>query len=153
MSYKIFVSYSTKDMEIVKELVRHLQDPSVEVFVAEYSVRPGEKLNATIIKAIKKCDHFVLLWSKNSKGSEYVSQEIALALNNDKDILPIVLDEGLHLPGFINDLKYLPAYKGLNASMQWVENYLTNVAKKSEREKAWAILALVTGAIFLFGRE
>jgi hypothetical protein len=140
-------------MAIVNQLVRHLQDPSVEVFVAEYSVRPGEKLNATIMKAIKECDHFVLLWSKNSKGSEYVSQEIALALNNDKDILPIVLDEGLHLPGFINDLKYLPAYKGLNESMQWTQNYLSDTAKKSERDKGWAIIGLVAGAIVLFGRK
>lgn len=140
-------------MEVVKELQSYLQDPSVDVFVAEYSVLPGEKLNATIIKAIKECHHFVLLWSKNSKGSEYVSQEIALALNNDKDILPMVLDEGLHLPGFINDLKYLPAYKGLSSSMQWAQKHLLSSARKSENEKNLIILGLIAGAIAFFGRE
>lgn len=47
----------------------------------------------------------------------------------------------------------MPAYKGLNESMQWTQNYLTNTAKKSERDKAWAIIGLVAGAIVLFGRE
>ena len=153
MSYRIFISYSTKDLAIVKELQRYLQDPSVEVFVAEYSVLPGDKLNDKIKKAIRACDHFVLLWSKNSKASEWVSQEIAIAHENDKDILPIVLDEGLHLPGFINDLKYLPAYTGLTASMQWAQKHLISSARKSENEKGLIILGLIAGAIVLFGRE
>lgn len=153
MSYKIFISYSTKDMAIVNELVRHLQDSSIELFVAEFSVKPGEKLNDSIIKAIKQSDHFVLLWSKNSKGSEYVSQEIALALSNEKKILPIVLDKDLKLPGFINDLKYLPAYKGLSESIKWAQENLINSAKKSERNNALILLGLAVGALFLFGRE
>ena len=153
MSYRIFISYSTSDLELVNELVKHLQDPSVEVFVAEYSINPGEKLNDSIIRAIKSCDHFVLLWSKNARSSEYVSQEIALALNNDKNILPIVLDKGSQLPGFIKDLKFLPAYMGLKESLKWVQNYLTDTAKKSERERAWIILVLAVGSIILFTRD
>ncbi len=153
MAYKIFISYSTNDLEIVKELASYLQDPNVQVFIAEYSVNPSEQLNDSIIKAIKKCDHFVLFWSKNSKKSDYVPQEIGIAKSCEKKILPIVLDEGITLPGFINDLKYLPAYKGLSKSMLWAQKHLINTARKTENERGLVILGLIAGAIVLFGRD
>jgi hypothetical protein len=101
MAYKVFVSYSTKDIPNVDALRQFLQFPEVECFVSEYAVAPGAPI-ATITKgAILGCDLFVLLWSKNAMASEWVSQEIGIAHGNHKPILPFVLEQGLALPGFI----------------------------------------------------
>ncbi len=106
--FKVFVSYSTHDLRNVNELQQSLDGTGVEVFVAEHSVLPSEHLSAKISSAISACDLFVLLWSENAKASEWVSQEIGKAHSLHKKILPLVLTEGLNLPGFISNLKYLP---------------------------------------------
>ena len=111
MSYFVFISYSTQDIERVDEVQRALLDSQVEVFIAEHSVRPGEHLVDKIMQAIKRCDLFVLLWSKNSERSKWVLQELGAAAAAEKLIIPIVLDKEVALPGFAADLKYIPAYE------------------------------------------
>lgn len=108
--FNVFVSYSTHDLKNVAELQQALVGTGVGVFVAEHSVLPSEHLSEKISSAITACDLFVLLWSESAKASEWVSQEIGKAHALNKKILPLVLTEGLNLPGFIKDLKYLPVY-------------------------------------------
>ena len=80
MSLKVFISYSTKDLHIVDFVRSILAGAPVEVFVAEYSVAPGTPLSPAIITAIKQCNLFILLWSHNSRASEWVPQEIGIAI-------------------------------------------------------------------------
>ncbi|MDT7603604.1 MAG: hypothetical protein QOF61_1601, partial [Acidobacteriota bacterium] len=110
MGYKVFISYSTKDLPIVDYVKRLLTDTSIEVYVAEYSALPGVILDQHIINAIENCDLFILLWSRYSKASEWVPQEIGIATHAKRAIMPVVLEPNLDLPGFIKKLKYLPAY-------------------------------------------
>ena len=98
----------------------------VEVFVAEHSVSPGEHLSAKISSAISACDLFVLLWSANAKASEWVPQEIGKAHSLNKQILPLVLAEGLHLPGFMSDLKYLAMYDNPESSLEEAKTIVIN---------------------------
>jgi hypothetical protein len=105
MAYKVFISYSTKDI------------PNVESFVSEYAVTPGAPLAPTIRNAILECDLFVLLWSKNAEASEWVSQEIGIAHGRQKPILPFVLEKGLSLPGFIKELRYVAAFQNPQQAM------------------------------------
>ena len=111
MALKVFVSYSTKDFLIVNFLRSLLASAPVAVFVAGYDVPPGGPLSPLIISNIKGCGLFILLWSKNSMQSEWVPQEIGIAKSDSKQILPVLLQSGLTLTGFIRDLKYLEAPK------------------------------------------
>ncbi len=130
MSYVVFISYSTQDMERVEEVQRALRDSQqVEVFVAEHSVRPGEHLVEKIMQAIKRCDLFVLLWSKNSEQSQWVIQELGAAAAADKPIIPIVLDKGVPLPGFAADLKYIPAYENPLTAFESLKSEILQRAK------------------------
>lgn len=115
--FKVFVSYSTLDLKNVAELQQSLVGTGVEVFVAEHSVAASEQLSEKISSAIQACDLFVLLWSANAKASDWVPQEIGKAHSLQKTILPLILDEGLSLPGFINGLKYLPVFSNPQAAM------------------------------------
>jgi hypothetical protein len=111
MDFKIFVSYSSHDLKQVYLLKQQLENTPLTVFVAEHSIMPGQELEPTISKAVDECDLFIVLWSKNAKDSDWVSQEIGHARALKKEILPLVLTEGMSLPGFINNLKYLPVYE------------------------------------------
>jgi hypothetical protein len=111
LQYKIFVSYSTLDIGPLEQLKQQLDGTGMEVFIAEHSINPGEDLKEKISAEIETCDLFVVLWSKNAEASEWVSQEVGRAGALNKNILPIILTEGLSLPGFIRNLKYIPVYE------------------------------------------
>lgn len=153
MAYKVFVSYSTNDFPIVEHFRRLLASPEVEVFIAEYSVSPSQPLDDNIVSAVKACDLFVLLWSRNSKASEWVPQEIGIARGNDKTILPIVLEDGLNLPAFIRGLKYLPAYRNPSESFIWLQQNVFARAQKQQQTNALVLLGLGAALVWLFSQK
>ena len=153
MAYKVFISYSTNDFPIVEHVRRLLAGPELEVFIAEYSVEPGAVLDQAILSAIKTCDLFVLLWSRNSRGSEWVPQEIGAARGDGKTILPIVLEDGLSLPAFISDLKFLPAYRNPSESFIWLQQNVFQRAQKQQKTNALALLGLGAVLVWLFTQK
>jgi len=150
----VFVSYSSQDLENVGILQQSLSGTGVKVFVAEHSVQPSEDLSKTISDAIYSCDLFVLLWSQNAKGSEWVSQEIGKAHSLGKRILPLVLTEGLHLPGFISGLKYIPVHENPQEAMENAKEVILDQLQKKqvafEKKKQNDTLLLIGIGVFLF---
>ncbi len=140
MAYMVFISYSTKDMARVLEIQGALNDLQVEVFIAEHSVRPGEHLAQSIMSGIKRCDLFVLLWSRNSQESRWVSQEVGAAAAAEKPIIPIVLDKGIPLPAFAAELKYIPAYED---PLRAVETLRAEILERARPIPDSAALAMV----------
>lgn len=149
MAYKVFVSYSTKDISLAEHIKTSITNPLVEVFIAEYSIKPGEILDEAIIAAIKTCDLFVLLWSRNSKSSEYVPGEVAIARGDKKIIIPLVLEDGLELPAFIKDVKYTAVYRNPSESFDSLKRYILTTAEKREQTKALVILGLTASIVWL----
>lgn len=159
MAFEIFVSYSTSDLESVEALRDLLKNSSIKVFVAEHSLVPGEHLSLTLTSAIRRCDLFLVLWSRNAKNSEWVMQEIGQAKALDKKILPLVLDEKLDLPGFIKDLKYLPVYKGHDQALKHAQDLVMaeyetkkNAERLAHKKKSdgQALAFLGIGALLLW---
>lgn len=158
--FKVFVSYSTQDLRNVTELQQSLVGTGIEVFVAEHAVLPSEHLSTKISTAIAACDLFVLLWSDNAKASEWVSQEIGKAHSLHKQILPLVLTEGLHLPGFICDLKYLPVFRDPLIAMAQAQDFIVKqfqaklaAERQKEEEKVRNLLVLGGLAFWLFSQK
>ena len=142
MAYKVFVSYSTKDIPNVDALRGLLQFPDVECFVSEYAVTPGAPLAPTIKAAILSCDLFVVLWSKNALASEWVSQEIGIAHGCQKPILPFVLEQGLSLPGFIKELRYVAAFQNPQQAMYSLRETVMRNSLTKQNQQALGALAL-----------
>ena len=153
MAYKVFISYSTKDLLIVNHLKRLLTDASIEVYIAEYSALPGTVLDEDIIRAIETCDLFILLWSRHSKVSEWVPQEIGIATHAKKTIMPIVMEPNLNLPGFIQKLKYLPAYQNPEYALNWVRVNVFERARVKQQQDGLVWLGIGAGVLWLLSRD
>ncbi len=153
MAYSVFISYSTKDLHVVNHVRAALSLPGVNVFIAEYSVSPSAPLNAFIEMAIRSCDLFVLLWSRNSRASDYVPQEIGIARGCGRTILPIVLEEGLSVPGFISELKYLPAYKDYPQALTWLQSFVSENAVRQQQNTALLVLLSLFGVVALMSSQ
>lgn len=111
MAYIVFVSYSTKDLPDAEGLRKWLDLPDVQCFVSEFAVKPGAALTPTIEAAIRVCDLFIVLWSKNATASAWVPQEIGVAHGCKKPILPFVMEKDCPPGGFIKDVRYVSAYE------------------------------------------
>lgn len=155
MAYNVFISYSSKNLHVVDWARATLAQPDVtEVFAAEYSVLPSQVLNDEILRAIRICDLFVLLWTHDARASDYVPQEIGIAVGCNKTILPVVMEDNVPIPGFITNLKYLPAHKNWEGSFEWLAQFVRDNAKKLKNAKALgALAATILGGIWLFGDD
>ncbi len=151
MALNVFISYSTYDIQNAKNLAGWVSQAGAQPFISQYSLMPGTPLSPTIINKIKNCDIFLLLWSENAKNSEWVSQEIGIAVGNNKTIIPLVLHQGIYLPGFIKDLKYIDVYKDPVAATNEIYSTIAiYVKQKEQQEENIKIIFGVAGAILLF---
>ncbi|HUW34009.1 MAG TPA: toll/interleukin-1 receptor domain-containing protein [Planctomycetota bacterium] len=149
MAYKVFVSYSSSDLNLANFLKNLLVPHGIDVFVAEDSLLPGASLSAELKARINSCDLFLLLWSRNSRASSWVQQEVGAAVSADKPAIPIVLEPGLGLPGFLGDMKYLAAFRDYRQSFQWLEQEVIRRAENKNLKEAALITLGIVGAFVL----
>jgi len=146
MAFRVFISYSTDDLQTVNEVKEALENQGVEVFIAEYSVKPSQQLDPEIENAIRRTDLLVLLWSKHSTESAYVGAEIGYGKSLNRAILPIFLDEGLAAPPFLKDLKYLKAWTGRAQAISWIGSFIEELVDKKQLRNS---LLLAGALVFL----
>lgn len=142
VNFNIFVSHSTNDLGQVAQLQQQLAETPIKVFIAEHSIIPSQDLAQTINAAIENCDLFVLLWSKNARASNWVSQEIGKATALKKQILPLVLDDEVNLPGFINNLKHLHVGNDSEIKLEQIKNIIIGAYEKKLNEVTAAAAAI-----------
>lgn len=146
--YKVFVSYSTKDIIWVEYLKDTIKTLPIDVFIADKSIQYGESIPNKISQYIKNSDLFLLIWTENSKDSSWVNQEIGKASENNVEILPIVLSKNLSLTGFIQNLKYVSLY-GEN-KFKIGKFIREKITIKEEKKRKDLLKTLGVGAFLLY---
>jgi hypothetical protein len=62
----------------------------MEVYLAEHDVQAGESLAMNVRSAIRRSDAIVVLLTKSGAASAYVHQEVGVAVEAGKLVIPIV---------------------------------------------------------------
>ena len=100
---KIFVSHSSKDKWAARRIAKDLEELGAEVFLDEKDITTGDSIDAAIRQHLKASDHFLILLSPASMGSQWVLIELGGALALEKRIVPILLYVGANeVPSAIN---------------------------------------------------
>lgn len=89
MSYKVFLSHSAKDADLVNSITKEAEKLGLEVYVAAQDKRPGTPIVDKIQRNITNSQAIVVLLTPNGLGSHYVQQEIGFARREGKPIIPI----------------------------------------------------------------
>lgn len=143
MAYHIFVSYSSKNLNYVKQVTRAFVGlDDIKLFVSQYSLEPGNPLTDDLLAKIEACDLFLLIWSQQAKTSEWVSQEIGVAKAKNKAIMPVVTQSGLSLPGFIKDLKYLDLTDKTIDKLNWLRKHVFNMSQRKKKQANMTLLGI-----------
>jgi hypothetical protein len=90
MSGDVFVSYSRRDQEFVLRLVRDLEDRKALAWIDQGDIQGGEQWRQSIAVGVQSCKVFVLVVSPDSIKSAYVAEELALAFQYRKPVIPLI---------------------------------------------------------------
>ncbi len=146
MSFNIFISYSTKDLEKIRPVLNQLSTiQDTKIFFADKTINPGDYINQTIINNIKSSDVFIVFYSESAIKSNYVQQEIGVAKSNNKIIIPILLDSNKPT-GMLEGINYLNFYDKTKQQMEINRLYqfiIHNVQSKNQRQSFLTVLGLL----------
>ena len=107
----VFLSYSRKDKDFVRELFRRLTRDGVNCFFDEESIEWGDNFVLTLEEAIEKCRFFMPVLSPDFVRSDWAKQERALAqARSSRKIRPLLLRECV-VPGFLKPIQYIDVSK------------------------------------------
>ena len=98
--YSCFISYSHDDQDFTNRLYADLQDKGVRTWVATEDLKIGDKFVQTIDQAIRLRDKLLVVLSENSIRSDWVANEVEMALEEEKRrgktvLFPIRLDDAV----------------------------------------------------------
>ena len=91
MSYA-FISYGSKDRDIVNPIKDILVANGIKTWVAPDDIPAGSNYSEVINDAIKNCTLFVIVLTKDSQESLWIQRELERAVTYDKPILPVQID-------------------------------------------------------------
>lgn len=92
VNYDVFISVENRDLNYAHRIRKFLRKYGARVFIYD-SIEGGKKGNDKIKENLQDCSWFIALLSSNSLKSANVQFEIGGAVFNDKDYLPVLLEE------------------------------------------------------------
>lgn len=125
MAHDVLISYSSKYPDIAKAICHILEQEKIKCWIAPRDLdknRGGEDYDDAILDAIKKTAVIVVIISDAALESRWVKIEVTEAWDNNKTVIPYIIDEISVDNGFKMQLK----------SKHWIDAY-PNPEKKFMR--------------------
>jgi TIR domain len=91
-STNVFISYSRADALLVSPVVKLLRVNKSLVFQDIDAIQPGKRWQGEIAKALAESNLVVVFWCTHASRSNQVSKEWHAAVEQKKDLLPLLLD-------------------------------------------------------------
>lgn len=90
---EVFISYSSTDLTSAETVRNVLEKNGLSCWMAPRDIPGGSNYTKEIPIAIRNCQVFVLILSKNAQSSHWVLKELDSAVNCGKVILPFMLED------------------------------------------------------------
>jgi hypothetical protein len=91
-STHVFVSYSHADASLVAPIVKLIRINKSLVFQDIDDIQPGERWRTKIARGLAESHLVVVFWCDHANQSDEVSKEWKAAIEQEKDLLPLLLD-------------------------------------------------------------
>lgn len=89
----VFISYSSKNKEIADEIVKEFESNNIKCWYAPRDIMPGEEWVTAVTGGLESSKVLVLIYTDESNESRQVMNEVAVAFNAGKTIVPFRLTE------------------------------------------------------------
>ena len=102
----VFCSYSHDDISFVRRLAADLKHAGVNVWLDHFNIDPGREWDRSVQSAIGESCHVLVILSPSAVASAIVMDEISLALDRQKHIIPIIY-KSCEIPLRLRRLQYI----------------------------------------------
>lgn len=90
---EVFLSHSSSDKEFADLIAETLRKHGIPVWYSQTNILGAQQWHDEIGEALKRCDWFIVILTKNSVRSMWVKREIMFALNDNRfadKIIPVL---------------------------------------------------------------
>jgi hypothetical protein len=122
---KVFISHSSSDKWVARQISRQLDEFGVDSFLDEKDIETGDSIDQTIQEHLSDCDELLMLLSPAALDSPWVLIEVGGAKALKKRLVPILLHVGT------NDLP-APLATGLARDLNDIESYYEEIRRRNE---------------------
>jgi hypothetical protein len=88
-----FFSYSREDLDFALRLAKDLKKAGARVWMDKLDIRPGQPWQRRIDEALDTCPRVLVILSPSSVDSDNVMAEVTLALDEKKEVIPVLYRE------------------------------------------------------------
>lgn len=92
MDKDIFISYSRKDTDTIKQIYEWLEKTGYKCWLDVDGIFSGTSYKKIIVDAIKQSKVLLFMSSENSNKSRNVVNEVSIAMEYGKKVIPVRLD-------------------------------------------------------------
>lgn len=152
----VFISYADEDKLVAEQVHTCLLREGVDAFMAGISLKPGARWSQAIIDALLASKAVFYLASEASNSSQFVQQELGIAISSGKRIIPIVWNmEPERLPGFLRDFQAIDVRHhndpdGFAARLALIAASITEETSIAPNAGISMSTALVIAAVLIF---
>lgn len=100
----VYISYSRDDSFIANQLARDLELRGLTVWYDNNLLQAGTNWRDTLDRAVRNCQALILIVSPQSIQSDYVRQEVNIARQSDKRIIPLLFNRS-YASELLNDFQ------------------------------------------------
>lgn len=88
--HRYFFSYSRDDSDFVLKLAEDMRERGLNLWIDQLDIRSGDRWDESVERALKSCSGFLIVLSPHSVASRNVMDEVSFAIDNGKEVLPIL---------------------------------------------------------------
>src|SRR6266699_3641955 len=97
-THDVFLSHSSKDKTVVRELAARLKKDGIRVWFDEWEIKPGDSIPAKIEEGLEHSRVLAVCMSANAFGSDWTQLEAGTfrfrdPLNKERRFIPLRLDD------------------------------------------------------------
>ena len=144
MQYDVFISHSSKDKELAKEIYDYLKSNGIRPWIDLYDIPSGTKYARAIIDGIKNSRVILIVLSENANNSENIINEVDNAHNLRKELMPFHIDNSEmceELQYYLSRRQRIEAYPRPEDKFKDILEYLENSGETEEDDDENGILA------------
>lgn len=129
MSYKVFISHSSKDTWVASQIENHINNCDVKTFLDEGCIDIGDEFENVILKELRNSDELLVLFTPWALDRPYVWMEIGAAWGIGIRIIGVL--HGLSFPDVNRDLKAPALLKKNNLTqLNNIDEYFEQLSKR-----------------------
>jgi hypothetical protein len=114
---KIFLSYSRDDSEFAQNLAVKLREAGATLWIDQLDIAAGARWDIEVGKALETSECLLVILSQTSVESNNVLDEVSYALDSNRRVVPIVIDD-CNIPFRLRRLQYVDFSKNFDNAFE-----------------------------------